>query len=137
MMYALDLKPRTRAKIPASIQDQQALGFLLEVMLEQHVPSSQKGGEATEPSNSALVPLQHSALSLPYVLSFPLSGLCLSTRMNNKFCSACRNLGLHCSVQPWVTPRPRCLLPQDERWQLPFTSGCLGVPDAQENERLA
>lgn len=98
MMYTLDLKPRTRAKIPASIQDQQALGFLLEVTLEQHVPSSQKGGEATEPSNSALVPLQHSAPSLPYVLSFPLYGLCLSTRMNDKSRSACRNLDLHSAV---------------------------------------
>lgn len=72
MMYALGLKPRTRAKIPASIQDQQASGFLLEVTLEQHVPSSQKGGEATERSNPALVPLKHSALSLPHVLSFLL-----------------------------------------------------------------
>lgn len=88
MMYALGLKPRTRAKIPASIQNQQASGFLLEVTLEQHVPSSQKGGEATEPSNPALVPLQCSALSLPYALSFPLYGLFLSTWMNNKSHSA-------------------------------------------------
>lgn len=81
-MYALGLKPRTRAKIPASIQDQQALGFLLEVTLEQHVPSSQKGGEATEPNHPALVPLQQSVLFLSCALSFPLYGLYLSTWMD-------------------------------------------------------
>lgn len=63
-MYALGLRPRTRAKISASIQDQQASGFLLEVTLEQHVPSFQKGAEATEPGNPGLVLLQPSA-SLP------------------------------------------------------------------------
>lgn len=106
-MYALGLKPRSGAKIPASIQDQQASGFPLEGTLEQHVPSFQKGGETTELSNTALVLHQHSAPSRP-LPQFPPLWL-LPVHMDEQQVlslekpepTLCR-----ASFWPWLTPGP-------------------------------
>lgn len=115
-MHALGLKPRSGAKIPASIQDQQASGFLLEGTLEQHVPSFQKGGEATEFSNTAWY---FSNTLLPSTL-FPqypppwLLPVCLDKQQ--VLLSLEKLESILCRASFWPD-RPT-------KRELPFTSGC-------------
>lgn len=107
MMYALGLKPRSGAKILASIQDQQDSGFLLEGMLEQHVPLFRKG---EKPQNPATRPWYSNTLPPPaFFPQFPPLWL-LPVYMDEQQVllslekpepTLCR-----ASFWPWLTPGP-------------------------------
>lgn len=62
-MHTPGSEPRTRAKIPAGTQDQQASGFLVEVMHVQHVPSFQRGEKPQNQPSGFSVTLLSSVFS--------------------------------------------------------------------------
>lgn len=129
IMHTLGCEPRTRAKIPAGTQDQQASGFLVEVMHVQHVPSFKKMGEAPEPSPQACLS--------PPALGFPSAA---SASHLNKGGTAralgshrtCDSIRIHlwllcrsrpgCRVRSWQPRRTRA------RWPARLTGGRCARP---------
>lgn len=98
--------------------------------LNSMFPLSRKGQKPQNPATQAWSFSNLLPPSLPSALSFPLSGLCLSTWLSNKSHSACSNLHLH-SAELVSSSRQH---PVPAGFSLP---AALEISEPQVSQRLA